>query len=218
MSRADWFRRTEWNDEVERDFFVRLARSRSQFHRAQYLRIQALELIQAGGSHRLRKALDLLDLLISRHPEPFELPGAHKQRGQALAELGDVDGALAALRDSMKAETQRPSRVAAHLDFGMLVVATKREELYAEALRALEEFGGHELMPYMKYEAGVIRAIALNKARLHDAARDQARRALEEAAKTHSGFRYHPTVGLVRIKDRELHERVVELAQLNSRM
>lgn len=218
MPRVEWFRRTEWNAEVERDFFARLERSRSRFHRAQYLRIQALELIRAGGPQRLRKALELLDILISRYPEPFELPGAYKHRGQALAELGDVDGALAALRDAMAADKQSRPMVGAHLDFGMLVVAAKREELYPEALQALEKYGGNEAFPYMRYQASVIRAIALKHARLDDAAREQARRAVEEAARTHSGFRYHPTVGLVRIKDRELHEHIVELAQLNSRM
>jgi hypothetical protein len=39
-----------------------------------------------------------------------------------------------------------------------------------------------------------------------------ARDALEAAAKQHTGLRYHPTLGLVKIKDQQIHEELGHLA------
>ncbi len=42
MSNTDWYRNTQWNEEIEKDFFTKLNRSRSK--RDQHLVIQALSL------------------------------------------------------------------------------------------------------------------------------------------------------------------------------
>jgi tetratricopeptide (TPR) repeat protein len=212
MSR-DWFRRTDWSVEVERDFFTRLKRSRSQFHKAQYLRIQAHELVRAGGPRRLRKALDLIALLLTEYPDKSQIAAAHKTRGEALAELGDIEGAVGALRASMDAEPPgRPPMNSAYLAFGILAIRAQRRDLYAEALDALERQGGNEAFPDMRYQAASIRAIAYEELGLHDLAREHAQRAIAEAARTHSGFRYHPDIGLVKITDPATHRRLEGLA------
>jgi hypothetical protein len=61
-----WYRRRTWTDEDRAGFFARLRRSRSGFHKAQYCRIQAYELQQAGNYHA---ALELLDLLMKEWPD-----------------------------------------------------------------------------------------------------------------------------------------------------
>jgi hypothetical protein len=212
MSR-EWFRRTDWDVDVERDFFSRLKRSRSQFHKAQYLRIQAHELVRAGGPRRLRKALELIELLLDTYPDKSQIAAAHKTRADALAQLDDIEGALGALRASMEAEPPgRPPECGAYLAFGMLAVRAERRDLYPEALDALERQGGNEAFPSMRYEAASIRAIAYEHLGLQTLAREHAQRAIAEAARTHSGFRYHPHVGLVKITDPTMHGRLERLA------
>jgi hypothetical protein len=41
----DWYRRKTWTAEDREEFFTRLRRSRGAFHKAQYARIQAFELL-----------------------------------------------------------------------------------------------------------------------------------------------------------------------------
>lgn len=48
MGRDDWYRRTTWTSEDAEAFFDRLNRSRGLESKAQYVRIQALDLEEAG--------------------------------------------------------------------------------------------------------------------------------------------------------------------------
>src|SRR5438876_3316466 len=98
----EWFRRTDWTPDVESDFFARLRRARPS-NRAQYLRIQAVHLEEAGGADRLRGAIGLLDRLLSDYPDSVEIAAAHWTRGRCLEGIGDLDGAVAALRASLAA-------------------------------------------------------------------------------------------------------------------
>jgi tetratricopeptide (TPR) repeat protein len=214
----DWYRRTEWSPEVERDFFARLKRSR-RHNRAQYLRVQAVHLIDAGGADRFRKALELLERLIREYDAPTELAQAQALRGSALIGLGDTQGAIEALRSSFAAQRAFPTvQTMAYLQFGMLAVQHNRPELYREALSALDEFAGFELelFPIQEYQAAVIRAVALDALGAHEEARSQANRALDAARKKETPLRYHRQLGLVVVEDRALHERVVRLARSRS--
>jgi hypothetical protein len=58
MSPGDWFRQTTWSAGQAASFFQRLERSRSPFHRAQYLRVQAVTLANSGERDNLLVALD----------------------------------------------------------------------------------------------------------------------------------------------------------------
>ncbi len=213
MSRDDWFRRHTWTEADRSAFFTRLGRSRGAFHKAQYARIQAYELHHGGGRQYARAALELLDLILEHWKDDAQLASVHHQRAECLRDLGDDVGALAAYRETFAEQRRVPSYLTtAHLDFAWWVAVSKRHELFGEALGVLAEFSSGLAFPASIYLAEGARAL------IHDAlggrhqATSHARRALEAAEARHSGLRYHPTVGLASVRDRETHAILTRLA------
>ena len=84
----DWFRRHTWTDSDRAEFYARLERSRTAFHKAQYARIQAYELHQAGGARYAREALDLLDTIVESWMGDAQRASVHHQRAECLRDLG----------------------------------------------------------------------------------------------------------------------------------
>ena len=212
--KIEWYRRTDWSAEVESDFEARLARSRGQ--RPQYLCIQGLELINAGGEQRIRKGLELIERYLSTYADHFDRGPAHKARAKGLIGLGDVDGAFEAYRMSCQTQRLRPNiGTDAYLDFGFLAITRKRQDLYAEAERLLDEFGGRGSAPFpvQQYKHYAVRAVVSDWRGERGAARSYARLALEAASKKTSGFRYHADLGLVTHTDTLLHVELTRLAR-----
>lgn len=148
MSKADWFRRTTWSPADEAEFLARVKRSRTEFHRAQYLRIQAWHLAESGDPTLLVPAVKLLDLLITEHPDRSQLSLAHHQRATCLVDMGEVAEALNGFRSALAARSAYPGVESdAHLDFGEVVCALKRTDLFAEVAAALDEFGSVSPFP-----------------------------------------------------------------------
>jgi len=198
MSKHDWYRRTEWSEVIRKEFFERLKRSRGNHNKAQYLRIQANYLQNSGTPENLRAALELLDLLCFDYPVSTELAQAHFQRADCLKGLGQTDEAIAAYRESFKAQRAFPNvHTQAPIRFGLHVVHNHLTPLYREAIQALDELWSPSGFPIDTFHEHAIRGIVANaqddfaKASLH------ARKALEAAYATQSGFRFHRFLGLV---------------------
>ncbi len=85
MSKPEWFRRSTWTDHDRDEFNARLKRCRGAGSKAQYLRIQACHLAEAGLH---ANAIELLDCLIMELPERMELANAHLQKAKSLVVLG----------------------------------------------------------------------------------------------------------------------------------
>ncbi len=212
MGREDWYRRTTWTAEDEQVFFARLGRSRSAGHKAQYLRIQAHYLRGTGEPALVAAALKLLNLAVETYPDAREAGAVYHERGLCLVAQGRIAEALDALRASLKAERGFPNiKTEAYLDFGWLIVKDQRVAEYPEAAAVLEEFGGRELFPASHYRHHAIRALLAEAAGDREAAAAHARRALDWASRQESGAPYHPTLGLVRSLDPQVHGRLVAL-------
>jgi hypothetical protein len=104
MADTQWFRRATWTDVDRRKFDARLQRSRTDFHKAQYLRIQAHHLEHDAIPPQVSAALELLDRLLREYPDPSQVSLALSQRGSCLLKLGQPDDALVAFRESLEAE------------------------------------------------------------------------------------------------------------------
>ncbi|MBI5683910.1 MAG: hypothetical protein HZC54_02415 [Verrucomicrobia bacterium] len=208
----DWFRRKTWTPKDREEFFARLRRSRGAFHKAQYARIQAYELLTTHTRDAYVAALELLDMILAEWREDAQLASVHHHRAECFLGLGDMARAIDAFRQVF--QTQRVCRgelTGSHLDFGWLVVTAPLPELYDEALGFLSEFS-HEVFPVQRYRASAIHALILDARGQREQARGYARMALQEAAARHSGFRYHATLGLVGSPDERVHERLQTLA------
>jgi hypothetical protein len=211
----DWFRRHTWSEADRTAFFTRLHRSRSAFHKAQYARIQAYELHQVGGAKYAGHALELLDTIVEHWMTDAQRAAVHHQRAECLRDLGREVEALAAYRETFAEQRRLPSFITnAHLDYAWWIATSGRHELFEEALSVLDEFAddGRITFPIGVYLADGARAL------IHCARGDRrracmhARRALDAARTGHSGLRYHPKLGLVKVRDEEAHALLASLA------
>jgi len=209
---TDWYRRSTWTAADSVEFFARLSRSKTDHHKGQYLRIQAVHLQRAGGAELVRAALELLDLMIEKYPHQMELASAHAQRGQCLRALGELDAALAAFQAALAAQRTWSNWLTdVHLDYGELVLALQRGDLYVTALAVLDEFGADARFPVEIYRASAISALVHEQQGQIAIARTFAQRALEAAAATKSPFRYHSALGLVTDTSTDFHGRLLSL-------
>ena len=128
---TDWFRNTQWNDDIAATFEARLGRARDK---AQYLNLQGYALLAT----RPDAAAQLFERAIALD-EPDQIARAALYLATALACMGDFDGAIAALETAIDAEARHPRhRTAARLDQALLVALAKRDDLYDLVLRRLE--------------------------------------------------------------------------------
>lgn len=189
----------------------RLTRSRSTFHKAQYVRIQALHLVQDARPPLYGAALELLDLLLLEFPDRSQLAGVHKQRGQCLVALGRGSEALDEFQRAM--ETERYGiRSYAYLEFIELVLALDRKDLFHEALSIISKQETPEPFPVTQYRRAAATAFLCEELGMESEAQAHATLALAAAAQAESPFRYHRKLGLVAVSDLQVQNRLRKLA------
>ena len=211
LPKADWFRRSTWTAQDEAEFQASLGRSRSIFHKAQYLRIQAAHLAAVGTEPLIEAALRLLDQLISQFPHDSQLALAFQQRASCLVDLGRHAQALAAYEAALAAERAFPNlRTGAVLDYGELAIALHRTDLYPRIEWLLNEMTSTSgpQFPVGDYQYSVVRAFLAAERKDWAAVRTHAARALAAASKTESPFRYHRKLGLVSFVDPKVVEQL----------
>ena len=209
----DWFRRKTWTPKDREEFFARLRRSRGAFHKAQYARIQAYELLTTCTREAYMAALELLDMILTEWREDSQLASVYHHRAECFLGLGDVARAVDSFRQVFQTQRVHKSWLTnAHLDFGWLAATIPLPDLYDEALAVLGEFTHGMVFPVNRYRASAIHALILAARGQREQAQGYARVALQEASARHSGFRYHATLGLVETPDERVHERLQKLA------
>ncbi len=195
----DWYRRTSWNSEAQETFFERFKRSRSHFHKAQYLRIQAHYLQEKYPGD----ALKLLDKIREEFPEPSELASTYLQTAQCLIVLGKKEEAISWFRKVLEhEENHKGIQTHGYLDFPVFIVTEEKKELYREAKEILEKYQWNMVMALIKIEEGD-----------QSSASGHAREAIKASKENHSGFRYHPTVGLAKKQDERIQKLLTEIAK-----
>lgn len=199
MGVNDWFRRTTWSKADEAEFFSRLARSRTRYNKAQYLRIQASHLADTAVERNLRSAIDLLNIVLAEYEDQrHEKAVSLALRAGCRAGLGEYEAAITDYRGALAAQHAYPQTLTpAHAAFAELVVTLERRDLYSEVLTALAEFGHIDVFPKDIYRSQEARAFIAAESGDKAKAREHAERALVAAAATDSGFRFHKKLGLV---------------------
>ena len=211
MSRAEWFRKTTWSASDEKTFFARLASSRKDFHRAQYLRIQAVHLFDTGDVLLVRAALALLERLLVECPEPSQLALAYLQMARCHEQLGACDAAVDAFRRALSVGGVDPHFA---IEFAWFIVQHQLHALHDEALVVLED-ANPAFLPIQTFKVAAVRALIAESRGDHRAAAQHAQHAVEAAALQASPFRYHQHLGLVGTQHPEVVERLLSLS--NSR-
>ncbi len=211
MTRNNWYLQTTWSEAQASSFFERLARSRTAFHRAQYLRIQALTLANTGDPTNIAAALGLLQRIFHEHPHKSELPSAYLQAAQCHDALGNIEEATAHFMGALEAQAQCPNNVSgvAH-EFPWFIVRRGLVDLYDQALEALAT--ADSFLPVQRFKEAACRAFIAAHRGEREAARASAQAALAAAGLKRSPFDRHPTIGLVSEADRKWAEQLELLA------
>jgi hypothetical protein len=202
----DWFRKTSWSVRDQHEFDVKLRRARAS-NRAQYLRIQGVHLAEVG---LVEPALTLVERMLAKFPsEMTQLAAAHHLRASCLAKLGRDADALAAFRATIETERSFPNVITqGALDFARFIVERHLAELYDEALELVSTYANRSggLLPIERYLVAAVRAMIADRRDERPEAQAYADVALVAASATHSGLRYHATLGLVPSDAPYMHE------------
>ncbi len=214
MPKVDWFRRKTWSTDDATDFQARLKRARTTFNKAQYLRIQAVELQAVGNKMLTTVALSLLNQLVAEFPDGSQLSAAHMQRAACYADLQQFDEALRAYRSAFDARRAAPNwQNDAPLEFGTLVVALNRAELFDEVLSIFEEFGDPGPFPTQRYSEAATRALIADQRGDQVTALRWALVAIDAANLPDGPFKRHAQLGVVRSVDPVGHRRLHAIAR-----
>lgn len=204
MSREDWYRNKEWNDEVAEVYFAKLKRARNK---DQYLRIQACYL----ASSYPEVALDLLEKFFALN-EPFDYAQAYCDKAKAYIALGNIEAAIKAYEGALEQESKGSVvKTEAYLSLPMLLAEHGLKEHYQKGIELLEihierlifpvdHFRWHGAMAIFRKDLGDI-----------EEAVKQAGLALDAAQIKKSGFRFHQKHGLVGEKYADLVEKLREI-------
>ena len=213
MSKEDWYRKTTWSNSDKEVFFVSLERSRTSFHKAQYLRIQATYLQSIGTQEMALHSLELLNLILKEYPEKSELSATYLQKAECLITLGKVESAIDEMRNALQSEREYPNtKTNVWLEFGWTAIIYQLSYLYDETVEILDEFNSDLMFPIDKYRWNAIQAIIENEKANKIAAKKFALSALEASSLSNSGFRYHQKVGLVQNMNEKTHSKLIEIA------
>ena len=192
MSSDYWYRRKTWTENDRFEFQKLLKRSRGDFNKAQYLRIQASVLATSGLTS---PAIDLLDQLFSSFPHASQLAQARLQYAECMLALNRIDEAIDAYKLAFDAEQAYPnSRTQLWLDFPWLIVTRGLSHLYPEINTYLDWGDRATTFPVDEFRLHTILSFVAEDSGDTQTASKHARTALAAAAKEHSGFVRHPTL------------------------
>ena len=190
MTDDRWFRNKSWDPDIAAAFEEKLRRAR---RKGQYLRIQASYLAQAHP----QVALELLDRYFALGDD-FDQAQAHVDRAQAYLAIGQVEDAFASYEAALRREEEFPNlRTGAYLELPYQIALQGAAHRYDQAIALLSQAGERLLFPVDHFVFHATKAIIFSAQGNLGDARTEASPALEAASRDHSGFRYHPGVGLV---------------------
>jgi tetratricopeptide (TPR) repeat protein len=157
---GDWYRRKSWKTTDAEKFFLRLGRAEKN-DRAQYLRIQAIELVETKHPALLEAAEGLLNKMLTEYPED------NFNKASALDTLGDIYKlknnyirAVDYYKQALDFERIYPDvQTQAYLDYAELIVKLGRFDLFGDVKNLLLERYSGIMSPTLEYKVNSILSI-----------------------------------------------------------
>jgi hypothetical protein len=131
------------------------------------------------------------------------------QRAAIRDSEGRVDEAIADYRNALAQERRFPNaRTLAWREFALLVVKRRIRELYDEVFAVVSEHADEALFPIDRFAIEAVQSLIAADRGDQGSAQGHASAALAIASETHSGFRYHSTLGLVGDSEPDIMQRL----------
>jgi tetratricopeptide (TPR) repeat protein len=196
---TDWYRRKSWTKIDEEEFYLKLGRARKD-SRAQYLKIQAIELLETKDVKLLEVARQLLDKMLTDYPEDkFNRSSALHTLGEIAKANQDFDTAIDYYAQALAFEQVYPNmKTQAYLNYSELIVKTNKAELYDKIENLLKAEVSNLIFPLHKYKVFSLLAIIYQDKNENELAKEFALEAEKYANAETSGLRYHKHLGLVK--------------------
>jgi tetratricopeptide (TPR) repeat protein len=212
MSKEDWYRNTDWNDKIESEFESRLKRSRGNYHKAQYLRIQASYLLNSEINNLQEKGIEFMERVIMDYPdEKFSTIHGNEQLGDFYLKNESFEKAEEYFRivtEHYYAETRSGTTGLADLKLCETILKSKQSDKFLEAYRIatdkFNETGGSLMMNSDKFYFANLMANLCFEIGEKDEASEFAKSALELSKISEPQFNRHKTVGLITAEKEEL--------------
>ncbi|KUY30709.1 hypothetical protein BAS09_02105 [Elizabethkingia ursingii] len=210
MADKDWYRNTTWDSFIEAEFEERLKRSRGAFHKSQYLRIQAICLLDSNDIRIQSIGIKLMERLINDFPtEEFSTIQGNEQLGDYYLKINDFDKAekyFSIVKNHYEIKkTKIEARGMAELKLAKTYIMANRVNKYVEAYNICKEYSLTNLSfnSTRFYYAELVAHVCerLNK---YEEAKQYAKIAIEISKITEPEFKRHKTVGLVNVTDKQL--------------
>jgi tetratricopeptide (TPR) repeat protein len=208
----EWYRNKIWSKDIEELFFNKLNRARKD-GRAQYLKIQAIELIETKEELLLDIAETLLHKMLLEYPEDnFEKSSALNSLGDIYKLKAEPEKAMEHYRRSVDFEEIYPKVLTqSYLEYAELLVIHQKIDQYTFIEELLLKRLIGSIFPIEKYKVYTI-LTALN---LYKKDTEKARQfqllADENANAQTSGLRYHKYLGVVKQRDSILEDIINQL-------
>lgn len=194
----DWYRKKTWIKEDEEHFFAKLNRARKT-SRAQYLKIQAIELIETKNTKLLDIAEELLNKMLTEYPEDkFNRSSALNSLGEIYELRNDYEIALSYYKKSVEFEKDYPNvQTQSYLSYSEINIKLKNTDKYDQIRKMLEPKLQESIFPIQKYKISSILSIIHSHNDEFEKAKEYQKLADENANSETSGLRYHKYLGIV---------------------
>jgi tetratricopeptide (TPR) repeat protein len=135
---SDWYRRKTWTKTDEKEFNAKLGRARKD-GRAQYLRLQAYELVETKDESLFYPAEILLNKILTEYTENnFEKSSTYNQLGKIYELRNDYDKAIEYFKKSLDFEKEYSKVITtSYLEFAETVIRAEKIELYDKVYELL---------------------------------------------------------------------------------
>jgi hypothetical protein len=208
----EWFRNSEWNQEIEEIFELKLKRARGAFSKAQYLRIQASYLLDTEKYGHVGE--QLMKRLFKDYPEEsFSIRFGHEQLGDYYMRTKQFDLAEQEYEEVVKyyhSDTRSGTTGLADIKLADLILFTKQASKYEYAYKLItldfENSGGDIGLNDSRYFYNLTRARLAKELGISVESKQFAKLALELSEVTEPQFSRHKTVGIVKAKEQEVKE------------
>jgi tetratricopeptide (TPR) repeat protein len=201
---TEWYRRKTWTEADESEFFTKLSRARKD-GRAQYLKIQAMELVETREQTLLNVAESLIDKLFSDYPEDkFNRPGALTTLAEIYELKGNLDKSIDYYKQAIDFEVVYPQvKTQAYLNYSELIVKTNKTSLFDDVEKIILDRLSENFIPFPieKYKQYSILSIVNKYKHNFEQAKQYEELAEKYANQETSGLRYHKYLGVVKERD-----------------